>query len=239
MVYFTAHHASLIFANLLILFSAAIINIQQRIKLNHPIAMKKITLFLLFISLMVACSTPKKAVLTQNDLPRVIDSLYQADQATAKIRPADSAAAAYQRVIRSNFPLIETIFRKFGYPGYDLVGVQHSDQYFTLVQHSDFNVAFQLEVLKDMQQKVEKQNATGQNFAYLTDRTELNQGRPQIYGTQVIMSANTRLKPCIDTINLDKRRQTVGLGPIQEYLDQCNAVFFQLNPQEKNKPGGN
>ena len=60
--------------------------------------------------------------------------------------------------------------------------------YFTLVQHSDFNVSFQLEVLKDMQQKVEAQNATGQNFAYLTDRTELNQGRPQIYGTQVLMN---------------------------------------------------
>ncbi|MBL0269960.1 MAG: hypothetical protein IPP99_15155 [Chitinophagaceae bacterium] len=201
--------------------------------------MKKIFRATLIISLFTACSTPKKAVLTQKDLPRVIDSLYQADQATAKIRPVDSAAAAFQRVIRSNFSSVEEIFRKFGFPGYDLVGAQYSDKYFTLVQHSDFNVSFQLEVLKDMQQKVEAQNATGQNFAYLTDRTELNQGRPQIYGTQVLMSANTKLKPCIDSINLDKRRLSVGLGPIQEYIDQCNAVFFQLNPQEKNKPGGN
>ena len=44
----------------------------------------------MIISLFTACSTPKKAVLTQKDLPRVIDSLYQADQATAKIRPVDS-----------------------------------------------------------------------------------------------------------------------------------------------------
>lgn len=207
--------------------------------LTHTNAMKKIFHAVLFISLLTACSNSKKAVLTKENLPRVIDSLYRADQSTAKIKPPDSAAAAFQRVIRSNFPLVESIFRKYGFPGYDLVGSQSSDQYFTLVQHSDFNVSFQLEVLKDMKQKVEAKNATGQNFAYLTDRTELNQGRPQVYGTQVLMSANTKLKPCIDTINLDKRRLSVGLGPIQEYIDQCNAVFFQMNPQEKNKPARN
>lgn len=224
---------------MLILSISAIINSQHRIKTADTNAMKKIFHAVLFISLLTACSNSKKAVLTKENLPRVIDSLYRADQSTAKIKPPDSAAAAFQRVIRSNFPLVESIFRKYGFPGYDLVGSQSSDQYFTLVQHSDFNVGFQLEVLKDMKQKVEARNATGQNFAYLTDRTELNQGRPQVYGTQVLMSANTKLKPCIDTINLDKRRLSVGLGPIQEYIDQCNAVFFQMNPQEKNKPARN
>jgi hypothetical protein len=171
--------------------------------------------------------------LDKQNLTQIIDSLYQADQACAKIKPADSAEATYQRIIRSNHPIVLSIFKKFGYPGYDLVGQEVSNKYFLLVQHSDFDVEFQRNVLKEMKNQVDKQNASGQSFAYLTDRIEINSGRPQIYGTQVFMSGDTKIKPCIDTLNLNKRRKSVGLSTIEEYIESCNDVFYQLNPGEK------
>lgn len=142
-------------------------------------------------------------------------------------------------MIRSNFPIVSDIFKTYGFPGYDLVGERTSVNYFTLVQHSDFDLAFQQAVLKDMKKKVEKKDASGENFAFLTDRIELNSGRPQIYGTQIIMSGNTRIRPCIDTANLDRRRKAMGLGPIKVYLEQCNEAFYQMNPQEKRNPASN
>lgn len=193
----------------------------------------KFLTFLFSIIVMISCSTAKKATLSKEQLPSLIDSLYRADQSTVNIRPVDSAAAAYQRVIRTNFPYVSAIFRQYGFPGFDLVGKETSDKYFLLVQHSDFEPGFQLKVLQSMKQEVSKQNASGQNFAYLTDRTELNNGRPQVYGTQVIMSGDTKIKPCIDTLNLNQRRKSVGLSTIEAYIEKCNDIFYQMNPNEK------
>jgi hypothetical protein len=170
---------------------------------------------------------------TNPQLAKLVDSLYQADQHTAKIQPTDSAVAAYQRAIRSNFPYIKQMLDQHGYPGYDLLGKESADNYFLLVQHSDFDVPFQKRALKLMKEQIRKQNASGKNFAFLTDRVNINEGKPQIYGTQVLMSGDTKLKPCKDLKKLDKRRKSVGLEPISEYLEKCNDVFYQLNPDQK------
>jgi len=171
-------------------------------------------------------------------LSKQIDSLRQEDQSPLSIKNADSAAKEFQRIIRSNFPLIKNIADKYGFPGYDLVGKESSNNYWLLVQHSDFDVAFQKRALKLMKRQVEKKNASGQSYAYLIDRININEGKPQIYGTQIIMSGNTTIKPCIDIDNLDKRRKSVGLKPIKEYLKDCNDAFYEMNPQEK-KPTEN
>ena len=169
-------------------------------------------------------------------LSGIIDSLYTADQNTVKIKPADSAAAAFQRMIRTNFPTVKRILDTYGYPTYTLVGEESSKHYFLLVQHSDFDLKFQQQALKTMRRAVISKNASGQQYAYLSDRIALNEGKPQVYGTQVLMSGNTRVKPCIAPDKLNNRRKSVGLEPIEEYLKKCNAVFYEMNPKERNKP---
>lgn len=149
-------------------------------------------------------------------LTNLIDSLYAADQNTARIKPADSAAATFQRVIRRNFPTIKRILDTYGYPNYTLVGQESADHYFTLVQHSDFNQAFQQRVLKIMRRDVGNKKASGKPYAFLTDRIAVTKGEPQVYGTQVLMSGNSQVKPCMAPAKLNKRRKSVGLEPIEE-----------------------
>ena len=168
-------------------------------------------------------------------LSGIIDSLYAADQGTVKIKPADSATVAYQRVIRTNFLTVQKILATYGYPTYTLVGQESSKRYFLLVQHSDFDLGFQQRALKMMRREVTNKNASGQQYAALADRIAINQGKAQVYGTQVLMSGNTKIKPCIAPDKLNNRRKSVGLEPIEDYLKKCNAVFYELNPQEKNK----
>ena len=192
-----------------------------------------LTGFILIITVVTSFGQNKKL---NTDLVYMIDSLYKADQDCAIIKPSDSAAAKYQRVIRTNFPLIQSILNKHGFPGYDIVGKEGSANYFLLVQHSDFNVDFQKRALKLMKKQVDKKNASGSTYAFLVDRIELNSGKQQIYGTQVQMGrSGTKLKLCIDTLNLDKRRKAVGLMPIKEYLQQCDETFKEMNPTEMKK----
>ena len=169
-------------------------------------------------------------------LASTIDSLYATDQNTAKIRPADSAAAAYQRVIRRNFPTVKRILDTYGSPSYTLVGQESSDHYFVLVQHSDFNQAFQQLVLEIMRRDVGSKKASGKQYAFLTDRIAVTKGERQVYGTQVLMSGHSKVKPCIAPDKLNKRRAAVGLEPIEAYLEKCNATFYQLNPQQRPQP---
>jgi hypothetical protein len=197
--------------------------------------MKTFTLILCLIilnSLHAACQTTG----SNQKLSGVIDSLFAADQNTVKIKPSDSAAAAFQRVIRRNFPTVKRILDTYGYPSYALVGQESANHYFTLVQHSDFNQDFQQQVLKVMRRGVKNGSASGKQYAFLTDRIATAKNEPQVYGTQVLMSGNSKVKPCIAPDKLNKRRKSVGLEPIEEYLTKCNALFYQMNPQEKNKP---
>jgi hypothetical protein len=202
---------------------------------------KNITTQILFFCLVIMAFTAfgqgKKINVS---LSKQIDSLRNEDQRPLAMQNTDSAAKEFQRVIRSNFTLIKKIADKYGFPGFDLVGEESSNNYWMLVQHCDFNVPFQKRVLELMKPKVHKKNASGQNYAYLVDRINLNEGKQQIYGTQINMSMDgTTLKPCMDTLNLDKRRLVVGLGPIKEYLKQCDDIFYELNKDRLNKPNEN
>ncbi len=170
-------------------------------------------------------------------LSKQIDSLRDEDQSPLQLKNADSAERAFKRIIRTNFPLVKNIADTYGFPGYDLVGKESSNNYWMLVQHSDFDVLFQKRVLDLMKIQVDKKNASGQNYAYLIDRININEGKQQIYGTQVNMGqSGTKIKPCADTLNLDTRRLSVGLPPIKEYLKKCDDMFYEMNKDRLNKP---
>ena len=194
-------------------------------------------LFALFCFTTIAIAVPAQNKKFNKALSKQLDSLRDVDQSPLAIQDTDSAAAVFQKIARRNFPMVKTIAAKYGFPGYDLVGKVSSNNYWLLVQHSDFDVTFQKDVLKLMKVEVDKKNASGQSYAYLVDRINLNEGKEQIYGTQVLMGeTGTKLKPCIDTANLDKRRLSVGLTPISEYLKQCDDAFHEMNRDKIKMP---
>ncbi|MGI4752028.1 MAG: DUF6624 domain-containing protein [Janthinobacterium lividum] len=199
----------------------------------------KIATFLCYLML-TAVVTFGQTKKLNNNLSYLIDSLKNADQSPLTIKNGDSAGKVFQKIIHSNFPAIKSIADTYGFPGYDLVGKESSQNYWMLVQHSDFDVPFQKRVLKLMKVQVDKKNASGQKYAYLIDRINLNEGKQQIYGTQVNMGGNgTTIKPCIDTTNLDKRRLAVGLTPIKDYLKKCDDAFYEMNKDRLKKPRNN
>jgi hypothetical protein len=194
---------------------------------------KSMNKLILFFSLIVLSFTSFGQKKINQTLSKQIDSLRDEDQKPVSMKPADRAAAEFQLVIRRNFPLVKSIIDQYGFPGYDLVGKESSHNYWMLVQHSDFDLPFQKRALILMKVQLDKHNASGQDYAYLIDRIALNEGHQQVYGTQINMSEKgTTIKPCIDTLNLDKRRLSVGLNPIKDYLKRCDSVYHEINKKQ-------
>lgn len=113
------------------------------------------------------------------------------------------------------------IIKKYGFPGYSLVGEDGSDGFWSIIQHCDHDLIFQQKALVLMAEEVKKHNATGENLALLQDRVLISQGYKQLYGTQVRVDLKTHHAkpfPIQDSLNVDSRRKVIGLQPLQEYL---------------------
>jgi hypothetical protein len=63
-------------------------------------------------------------------------------------------------------------------------------------------------------------------LALLEDRILTNQGKEQIYGSQVRTNDAGKYEfyPIMDETNVNKRRASVGLQPLEEY-----AKYFDIN----------
>ena len=124
---------------------------------------------------------------------------------------------------------LEVIFKKYGYPGYDIVGQLGSLFFWLLVQHQDDHPNFQDSVLTSMKIAVDSGKANGTLYAYLLDRVKVNTGQLQVYGTQTELNSDSssyQPMPCIDPDHLDDRRKSVGLGPISKYIESINKTYM-------------
>lgn len=131
------------------------------------------------------------------------------------------------KVDRDNTEYLKKACEKHGWPGKSLVGEEAANAAWLLAQHADLDPAFQAKCLDLLKVAFEKGDATGQQLAYLTDRVLLKQGKKQVYGTQFTGSGkNAQPSPIDDEANVDKRRQEVGLGTLEEY-----AKLIRGNPK--------
>lgn len=129
---------------------------------------------------------------------------------------------------------IQQIFDAHGFVGFDLAGEEGSQNFWLMVQHSDHNPDFQKEVLEKMKTEVDKGNATPANYGLLVDRVKLNTGEAQIYGTQVgynLDIAQAFPKNLADSSTVNQRRKSIGLEPLEKYLNDMSKANFQMNKE--------
>ena len=142
---------------------------------------------------------------------------------------ADKVVRQLVRTDSLNFIQIKILFNKYGFPGYNKVGKDGSNNFWLLVQHADKHPTFQDSVLTKMKIEADSGNASLINYAYLMDRVKVNTGQLQIYGTQMILnSAKTSYepKPTVEPDKLNERRMSVGLPTIESYIETMNKRYF-------------
>ena len=121
---------------------------------------------------------------------------------------------------RRNMKRLEEIIEGHGWPGKSLVGEEAAMYAFLILQHAEPEVlAKYFPLLKEAAAKGE---ANPQHAAMMEDRNLMQQGKKQIYGTQIF---NNELYPIEDEENVDARRAAVGLPPLAEYLKYFGLTY--------------
>ncbi|ULT23573.1 hypothetical protein KUH03_31045 [Sphingobacterium sp. E70] len=157
------------------------------------------------------------------------------------IKPASKPhMALIDSIATVNYHEAKIIFDQYGFPGFDLVGEEGSKSFWLIVQHCDKWPEFQQQVLEKMETQVKKKNAHSTYYAYLVDRIRIRAGKKQLYGTQVSYrtdSCQAFVADVEDLSNLNQRRQSVGLEPIENYLNTVSKNHFLRNEENFRKRG--
>lgn len=125
-----------------------------------------------------------------------------------------------------NLIKVQNVLDTRGWLGEDIIGSRGNQTLFLVIQHADLDT--QEKYLPMMRDAVRKGNAKSNHLALLEDRVALRKGGRQIYGSQIGRDKETGedyVLPLIDPDNVDKRRAEVGLGTIQDYIQNWGMTW--------------
>ncbi len=150
------------------------------------------------------------------------------DQAVRK-PPFDQAKMA--AVDAANTAYLLRLVGQLGWIDVQRFGLQASGDAFLLVQHSG-DLPLQLAVLPLIERDARRQQGFGQAYALLYDRTQVDLGRKQRYGSQLDTDAagNSVVLPLDDPAHVDALRAEIGLSPLKEYLSMVSKAVLQGKP---------
>lgn len=108
-------------------------------------------------------------------------------------------------------------------------GPEANGHAFLLVQHS-MHLGLMRTVLPRLEQEARADARRGQHFALLHDRTMLQLGGTQRYGTQILPLEDGRYHVLAleDPAGVDARRAALGMGPLDEYLALWRAAGAEV-----------
>ena len=123
-------------------------------------------------------------------------------------------------VHRANAARLREIIAEHGWPGTPLVGARGAESAFLIAQHAIGEPPFMRRCRELLASAVAAGAAPAWQLAYLDDRINVFEDRPQRYGTQLRPGTDGRLEPCplADAAGVEQLRRDVGLPPLAEIL---------------------
>lgn len=118
------------------------------------------------------------------------------------------------------------IIDKYGWLGKSRVGNTANQALWLVIQHAE--LAKQEKYLPMLKESVEMGESEGWNQAFLEDRILMRKKKNQIYGTQAAWDKTTgkmKIYPIDDVENVNRRREQIGLEPIEEYAKMNGYIF--------------
>jgi hypothetical protein len=135
------------------------------------------------------------------------------------------------RIDDENAVWLREVVTKLGWPGRSLVGDDGAHAAWLLAQHADRDPALQKHCLTLLEQAVAASEAEPRDLAFLTDRVRLASGQSQIYGTQMTAhDGRFAVRRLADPETVDERRASVGLEPLNEYLNRALELHGPPSP---------
>ncbi len=131
-----------------------------------------------------------------------------------------------QRHHRDNEIQMVTLLDTKGWPEISQVGGEAAYAAGNVINHSDLQARQRfLPLLKAV---CEKGEGDWSRYAHVLDRTELELGNPQVFGTQMEQNAETKLyepRPIADPEGVEELRAEKGLESLKDQLDSFNEAM--------------
>jgi hypothetical protein len=187
--------------------------------------------FIKTILILLICSTSFAQTKSQLDsLNKVLEKVLQDDQevregSTEFFSSHAKDTASMLNWIRKmnaqdsiNEKVVESILDKYGWLPKNSLSEDANEAQFFVIQHAP--IEYQLKYLPLVKEAMLAGEVKKGEYAILVDRTNMRQGKFQIYGSQINFdqSGNLIIFPIFDEPNVDSRRKNVGLPPMHTYI---------------------
>ncbi len=151
------------------------------------------------------------------DTAKIINELNTILDRDQKTRNGSDSAEFMQYIDSCNLIRVKYFLDNYGWMGRSFVGDRGNSALFFVVQHADLET--QLKYIPLLESSVKKGESRPSNLALLRDRILMRQGKKQIYGSQVVFNkkGEQEFYPIEDEINVNARRASIGMQPIEEY----------------------
>lgn len=147
---------------------------------------------------------------------QILSEVYESDQ---KIR-RENDFIKFAKEDHRNQELVISILEKCGMPTLKEVTQKQMNAIWLGLQHSDKKIRKKYFPL--VEKAVENRDLSKQQYALMKDRMLMDEGKPQIYGSQI---ENGKLYKLENPETVNERRKKMGMKPIEEYLKYFNINF--------------
>lgn len=126
-----------------------------------------------------------------------------------------------------NLQALLGLINKYGYPKISDVGKKSAEAAFLIIDHADLKTM--KAYLPKLEQACKEKEAIGDWYATMYDRILIDEGKPQKYGTQYVLSPNEPetyvLGALENSEKVNEYRQQMGMNPLSENDMQVKFKF--------------
>lgn len=174
------------------------------------------------------------------ELSREILRMVEEDQAVRKPfmdgrMPNEAETKVMRERDEADTRRMNEILDRYGFPGVELVGIRAARAFIVMLLHSP-SLELMKRALPHVERAVRRKELPPDDFATLSDRVLVNEGKPQLYGSNFnFVGDKAVLGTTQDLAHLDERRLKLGLPPIREYA-RFLAELYKKTVDESSLP---
>jgi hypothetical protein len=146
----------------------------------------------------------------------ILSQVYRSDQ---KIRREHSLIKNAKEDHR-NQELVISIIEKCGMPTLQEVNQEQMNAIWLGLQHTESK--YRIKYFPLIEKAVKNGDLSKEQYALMKDRIRMDEGKPQIYGSQI---ENGKLYDLENPETVNERRREMGLEPIEDYLKRFDITF--------------
>jgi hypothetical protein len=222
-------------------FFGAWLHSRKRNGLSRPLK-TGVTLAAVFLVIFLAAYLTERNARLDKPLIAVLDTIFKADNDLNQLNKGEMNSPEWEAWIKKvnqvdsvNLIKVMVIINKYGWPGEDVIGWKGSSTLWVVLQHA--TLENQEKYVPLLKEAVKKGKTRSAQLALLEDRILVRKGQEQIYGSQPGTDSlgNSIILPIKDERNVNKRRFSVGLGPLQWYAKDIGVQYTFPRATKKDK----